>query len=352
MPLIHGGDKVGFEAEYGRAPLDFSANVSPLGLPQGVRRAVINALDTADAYPDPLCRALTAALAQHEALNPAWILCGNGAADLIFRLCYAAKPKTALILAPTFAEYEQALCAAGCKVQMHFLQRSENFAVTEALLADITPAVNMLFLCQPNNPTGQVCSAALLQKIVHRCAETGTRLVADECFVGFLDDPCAASVKAFLPQHNLVILKAFTKLYAMAGVRLGYVLTRDTALLAAMRAAGQPWAVSSLASAAGIAALKETQYVEKVRSLIDTERAFLRTEFERMGIHCMGGAANFIFFHTDCADFVQKMRQKGVLVRDCANYRGLTQGDCRVGVRTHAENAALVAAVREVLDAR
>ncbi|MEG1391154.1 MAG: threonine-phosphate decarboxylase, partial [Angelakisella sp.] len=114
--LIHGGDTVGYEARYGRPPLDFSANVSPLGLPNGVRSAVIAALNTADRYPDPLCRELISALSQAEGIPEQYILCGNGAADLIFRLVLAVNPKTALVLAPTFAEYEQALQLVNCQV--------------------------------------------------------------------------------------------------------------------------------------------------------------------------------------------------------------------------------------------
>ena len=114
MELTHGGDWAGYAAQYGGMPLDFSANVSPLGLPQGVRQAVARALDGADRYPDPLCRALRKKLSGTLGVPPQSILCGNGAADLIFRLALAEKPKRALVTAPTFAEYEQALVVAGC----------------------------------------------------------------------------------------------------------------------------------------------------------------------------------------------------------------------------------------------
>jgi len=109
MQLVHGGDWAGYRAQYGQDALDFSANVSPLGLPEGVAKAITAALATADRYPDPLCRALRAKLAVHETVPAAHILCGNGAADLIFRLVWAAKPRTALLHAPTFAEYAAAL---------------------------------------------------------------------------------------------------------------------------------------------------------------------------------------------------------------------------------------------------
>ena len=259
MELTHGGDWAGYAAQYGGMPLDFSANVSPLGLPQGVRQAVARALDGSDRYPDPLCRALRKKLSGTLGVPPQSILCGNGAADLIFRLVLAEKPKRALVTAPTFAEYEQALAVAGCTADRFFLREEEGFAVTEALLERIEPGLDILFLCEPNNPTGRTTPRALLLRILERCAACGTRLVVDECFNEFLDDPAAHTLLGELEGHeNLLLLRAFTKWYAMAGVRLGYALCADGALLERMRAAGQPWAVSALAQAAGEAALGET----------------------------------------------------------------------------------------------
>lgn len=349
MALIHGGDTAGFTAEFGYPPLDFSANVSPLGLPEGARRAIVQSLDTACAYPDPLCRNLTEALAVHEGVEPRHILCGSGAADLIFRLCYGLHPKTALVLAPTFAEYELALNASGCEVRHHLLRREEGFALSAALLAEIQPGLDVLFLCQPNNPTGQLCTPALLAEIVERCAQTGTLLVVDECFADFLDEPDAASAKTFLPGGRLLILKAFTKFYAMAGLRLGYCLCMDETLLSKMREAGQPWSVSTPAMAAGLAALKDTDYPSRLRQLVREERVFLADSLNRLGLSGISGNANFLFFHTDCPDFVQKLRQNGILIRDCSNYRGLGPGDCRIAVRGRAGNLRLLSAMEAVL---
>ena len=223
--------------------LDFSANVSPLGLPEGVARAITAALPTADRYPDPLCRELRAKLALHEGVPAEQILCGNGAADLIFRLVWARKPRRALVTAPTFAEYATALESVGCTVERFFLREQEDFAVTDAFCAAIRPGVDMVFLCQPNNPTGQLAALPLVEQILHRCAACGTLLVVDECFLDFLPDHALHTAKGLLGEGDLVILKAFTKLYGMAGVRLGYALSADTALLEQMQACGQPWGV-------------------------------------------------------------------------------------------------------------
>ena len=223
--LTHGGDWAGYRAEFGRDPLDFSANVSPLGLPDGVAKAITASLSTADRYPDPLCRALRAKLAAAEGVPAESLLCGNGAAVLIFRLVLAEKPKNALVTAPTFAEYATALESVDCAVERHFLTEGNDFAVTDAILDAVHPDTDMVFLCQPNNPTGQLADPALVEALLHRCEACGAVLVVDECFLDFLPDGDAFSAKRLLKSSkNLIILKAFTKLYGMAGVRLGYCL--------------------------------------------------------------------------------------------------------------------------------
>ena len=271
--LTHGGDWAGFAAQYGGTPLDFSANISPLGLPEGVRAAVIGSLAQADSYPDPLCRALGQAIGGAEGADPDWCLCGSGAADLIYRAVLAKRPARALVTAPAFSEYEAALDLVRCKTDRFPLREAEDFGLNEGFLEAVGPETDMVFLCQPNNPTGRAVPRPLLVRALERCRAVNALLVVDECFCDFLDDPGAFTVKGLLGKYpNLLILKAFTKLYAMAGLRLGYCLCSDRALLDAMRGAGQPWAVSGPAQAAGIAALRETEYVQAVRALIRTER--------------------------------------------------------------------------------
>ncbi len=352
MALIHGGDTEGFKLEYGSEPLDFSANCNPLGVPKSVPEAIFNDAQHADKYPDPLCRRLRAALSDKLGVSSEQILCGNGAADLIFRLAAAKKPKTALVTAPTFAEYELALQTTDCAIQHHTLFEEEGFALTESILGRITPDIEMLFICNPNNPTGKTVDPALLQRILDTCEKSGTLLVVDECFNGFLDEPKKHSLKNMLPDYdNLLILDAFTKLYGMAGVRLGYCMTRNARLLDGMTNAGQPWAVSSLAQAAGLAALGEDKYVAEARALVRQERHFLFQELNRLGIKAFDGEANYIFFCSDIPELIERMRGTGILLRDCSNYIGLTSGYCRIAVRTHDENLKLIEALSALIDA-
>ena len=245
MELSHGGDWAGYEREYSVPLLDFSANVSPLGIPEKVRQAAVRALDRADRYPDPLCRELREKLSERHSVPADWILCGNGASDLIYRLALAKGPKTALVSAPTFSEYENALTLCGCSVTRFPLRHNNNYAVSEDILTAVAPGLDMMFLCEPNNPTGRTTDRRLLVKILERCAAQGALLVVDECFNDLLDNPVEHSLVKLLSSFpNLLVLRAFTKSYGMAGLRLGYALCRNVRLLEQMRTSGPPWAVS------------------------------------------------------------------------------------------------------------
>ena len=326
--LVHGGDWMGYRERFGRDALDFSANVSPLGLTEGVAQAIREALTEADRYQ---------------------ILCGNGAADLIFRLVWAAKPRRALVTAPTFAEYAAALDTAGCEVKRFFLGEAEDFAVTDALVDAVDESTDMVFLCQPNNPTGQLASPGLVEKLLRRCEACRAILAVDECFLDFLPDADRWTAKPLLESGSLVIFKAFTKLYGMAGVRLGYCLCGDAVLLEKMQAAGQPWAVSSLAQAAGVAALKETAYVDEVRALIAQQRPAMTAGLRALGLRVIDGKANYLLFRAP-ADLNERLRPLGTQVRSCANYPGLGPEWYRTAVRTAPENARLLEIMREVLE--
>lgn len=347
--LSHGGDWAGYKAEYGELPLDFSSNISPLGLPENVKAAVIAALEGICLYPDPLCRALRDAISQREQLSPSWCLCGSGAADLIYRAVLEKKPKHAVLTAPTFLEYEAALTLADCTVTHYTLKEENGFLLQRDFLDAITAETDAVFLCEPNNPTGRTTPQERLLEVLERCKTCGALLVVDECFGDFLEDTSSCALKNYLGKYgNLIILKAFTKLYAMAGLRLGYCLCSDAMLLDAMRAAGQPWPVSNVAQAAGVAALHETAYVQTVRALIAAERPWLRQELEKSGFRVVPGEANYLLFFSP-VPLSEPLRKRGILLRDCANYRGLCPGWYRTAVRTHAENQRLIAALRKIL---
>ena len=350
ISLPHGGDWAGFAAECGALPLDFSASVSPLGLPEGVRDAAAQALREADRYPDPLCRALRRAIAAEEEVEEEMVLCGCGAADLIWRAVWARRPRRALVLAPTFSEYESALRAAGCVGVHSALRREAGFTAGEELLDALTPELDMAFFCQPNNPTGRVLPPALLEAALARCAQAGIFAVVDECFLDFLDHAAAHSAKRYIAtQFGLLVVKAFTKLHAMAGLRLGYALCGDQAFLERMRCNGPPWVVSAPAQAAGIAALREQDYVARVRALIRAERPHLAEGLAALGCEVIPGEANFLLFRAP-VPLLEPLRKQGILLRGCANFRGLGPQWYRAAVRRPEENQCLLGAIKTVVE--
>lgn len=347
-PRDHGGDWAGYQARYHKEPLDFSANVSPIGPPKGVREAICRAAGETARYPDPHCRQLRQSLAEYHGVDPSWLLCGNGASDLLDRLALALRPKRGLVTAPAFSEYAQVLRRVGCQVEEFPLNREQDFSVTADLLKAITPDLDILFLCEPSNPAGRCTEKNILLSIASKCDACGVLLVVDECFEDFLTDRTHSLIPNLL-DHHLLILRAFTKFYGLAGVRLGYCLSRDRDLLAAMAAAGQPWPVSNLAQAAGIAALKERAYGETLRTLITTQRQFLFQGLTELGCQVVPGEANYLLFRSPDQNLGQNLAIRGILLRSCANYTGLDAHWFRTAVRGLEENTLLLQAVKEAL---
>lgn len=348
----HGGDiyTAGMTAG-GREFVDYSANINPLGLPAGVRRAIKSALGKCVNYPDPFCRKLAAAAADFLGVRPEHIFFGNGAADVLFRLALALRPKRALLLAPTFADYEKALRSVDCEIEYFGLKPEEDFHVDSGILERITDGVDMVVICNPNNPTGQLCSRSLLEAVLDRCRSCGARLLVDECFMDFVDVVKAFSLRDLLDDYrSLIILKAFTKTFAIPGVRLGYCLSGDEKLHVRLHECGQDWSVSVLAQEAGIAALKETEYLKKSFALIAGERAYLKRELKKLGAEVYGSEANYIFFRLEePADLAERLRSRGYLIRSCANYHNLDGSYYRIAVKTRALNRGLVKALKEAV---
>lgn len=337
----HGGDVYG-----GGITLDFSANTNPLGTPPGVLEAVRRGLPQLHRYPDPYCRQLVQAIAAHEQVPASYVLCGNGAADLIYAYCAALRPRTAAEPAPTFAEYGLGLAQMGCRVASYFLHQAENFDVGEGFLPFLEEKKpEVVFLCTPNNPTGRLLPLPLLEQILQGCAAWGARVFLDECFLDLTED--GVSAKSLLAAHpELLILKAFTKSYGMAGIRLGYCLCADSALLHRMASASQPWNVSSLAQSAGVAALAEQNFLQRTRSLVHTERRWLTDNLTALGFWVCPSQANFLLFHGPLGLREGLLRQ-GIAIRGCGNYSGLDDGWYRIAVRPHGENEALITAIRQ-----
>lgn len=337
----HGGDIFEHEIVY-----DFSANLNPLGMPESVKNALQKSISEWEKYPDPFCRSLVKKLSECENFPPENIVCGNGAADLIFRIVQTAKPQKAVVCAPSFSEYSKALTQNGSEISAYFLSEKNGFALDENILEMLDESVQMLILCTPNNPTGRTIDGELLRRICEKCEANDIVFLCDECFIDFTEN--AAHAEQFL-NPNIVVLKAFTKIYAMAGLRLGYALFGDEKLAESVRKSGQFWSVSAPAQTAGAAALDEKNYLEKTLELIKNERDFLTEKLRNFGFKVYPSEANFILFYTELPLDEMLLSEK-ILIRNCANFAGLEQGYFRTAVRTHEENSALVGAIERCLN--
>lgn len=331
--------------------VDFSANINPLGMPKRVVEALREGVEAYDAYPDPTCRDLRDALARAEGVPAENIVCTAGATDLMHRVCAAVRPGRALVTAPCFSGYEQALEQVGAAIERHVLREEDDFALTDAILDCelLNPladrAGDIVFLCTPNNPTGLTIGRDLLVRILRSAWEVGAVLVLDECFLDFTHEASAVPLCRDFP--NLVVMKAFTKLYAMAGVRLGYGICRDPRLVAALNDVGQPWTVSTPAQVAGVAALQEPGWIERTLSYVDEQRAVLARGLAACRLRVIPGQANYLMFQSE-RSLYEPLLQRGFLIRRCANYVGLDDSWYRIAVRTAQQNAAFLAALKEV----
>ena len=341
---IHGGDIYSRSFE-----LDYSVNINPLGIPRAVKEAAEKGVALSEHYPDVQCRTLKRAIERKEGVSREAVICGNGAAELIFAIALGIRPGKALLAAPGFAEYEQALRAAGCSISYYTLKEENGFEAGRDFVDMVTEDLDMVFLCNPNNPTGIAYSRDFLRDVLVKCRECKVVLVVDECFIEFMDSPMEYTMRPFLEEYdNLFLLKAFTKTYAMAGLRLGYGLSSSHALLEAMAAVMQPWNVSIPAQMAGTAALAETGYVESARNLIRSERKYLTDNLRQLGLTVYDGAANFIFFKGP-VNLGEACKDAGILLRDCSNYHSLGAGYFRIAVRTRKENELLVKTMQRIM---
>lgn len=350
--MLHGGEVYnGIEIRH-----DFSVNINPLGIPEEVFGRLEESFSLLTQYPDQECRALRQALEKFTAVPARQILCGNGASELIEAAVRGLEAESILLTAPSFSGYRHAAKSHGSTILYHTLRREEDFALTERFLEDLAQRPDMAVLCSPSNPIGNRIDPALLLRIAETCRQQGTWLMVDECFLGFLPDEDARTMRRFLvgsaANPRLLVLDAFTKRFAMPGIRLGYLMAADPGILEKIHAQQPEWSVSLAAQTAGIAALEASaEYMQQARALVASERGRMAAALEKLGCKVFPGEANYLFFSTEM-DLYELLLQRGILIRCCENYRGLRKGDYRAAVLRPEENAILLQAMKEIAEGK
>ena len=308
-----------------------------------MKRAVQESVADIEHYPDVRCEALREAISGFEQVNMEEILCGNGAAELFFAAVQAVRPQKALVTAPSFSEYEEALRSVGAEVEYYYLCEEDNFQIREDYVDKLSKEIDMIFLCNPNNPTGQIIDRDMLIKILDRCKKQNIIVILDECFLEFLDEPNRYEMSDLREEYpNLLIIKAFTKIFSMPGLRLGYAISSNQDTLEEMSWKLQQWNVSVPAQMAGVAALERPEeYIRQTREYVSGQREYMRNIMKMMGYVVFASKANYLFFKGR-PGLEKEALEAGFLIRDCQNYEGLSEGFYRIAVRTKEENERLI----------
>jgi threonine-phosphate decarboxylase len=310
---------------FNKINLDFSVNINPLGCPVDIKK--LDLKTATENYPDINCKILREKLSEKRKISFENIICGNGASDLIMRICGAFKPKKVFTLTPTFSEYERCVKLFGGEITFDKNDKNIDFA----------------FICNPNNPTGQIVS----ENFVLNFLEKGVTVVLDECFIDFTEVPSMLNLTEKYP--NLIVLNAFTKIYAMAGLRLGYAVCSNKKTLENLHNFGATWSVSGIAQTVGIAVLDCENFIQKTQILIKKEREFMSQKISELGLKITPSVTNFMLIESEIS-MHEKLLQMGILVRKCTNFRGLTDHFFRIGLKKRSENIQLLNAINEVLN--
>lgn len=332
--------------------LDFSANINPLGLAPEVRERLHNSFWRLEHYPDPDNLEALEALSLYHSCDRHELVLGNGAAELFQLLCMALKPERVVAVEPTYSGYAFAAELSG--IAYMGLEQDPRIPVNIPALSSKLHRADLLFFCNPNNPTGRVYLREEIDALVDFCGNVGAMLVLDESFHDFL--PIGMAPKSYidegqLPPHVMVV-RSLTKIMALPGLRLGY-LRATKELAKAIRAKRDPWSVNALALEACKLYPGLTTYMDETRALVERENRYLRNALSRHGgFNVVSGEVNYLFLSIQTGEtssaLFKKLLGKRIMVRNCNTYPGLGEGYIRIAVRKHEENQRLVQALAEV----
>ena len=353
----HGGNINQICSKYGLNPdeiIDFSASINPLGCPEGVRKAISEKFNDIRNYPDSECTGLRKVIADKVHCSESNIIIGNGSNELFYLIPRALKPKQGILLQPTFSEFKDALCNANVEV-VEIVNDSGRFPIINK---DIRRLKNikdgMVFLCNPNNPTGQL---TLKEEILELVKDNTNRLiVADEAFMDFVDEDEKYSVIKEAPlMDNLIVVRSLTKFYGFPGLRLGYLVANESTVNKLMQFK-EPWTVNTFAQIAGQVAINDEAFAANTREYVSREKAFLYDRLSRIkGIRPFQPSVNFILVRIHNAEITSSQIQDflikdKIIIRDCSNFVGLSEKYFRVAVKTREENQKLLSALKLIME--
>ena len=357
MAKQHGGNVWLAEETYGvqqEQILDFSANINPLGPSPKAITALQRSVDQIRHYPEPQARALRGELAKVTGVPEELLILGNGAAELIYALGRVLKPKRVLLPTPTFSEYAEGFT----EVVPVFLPLNpvNDFALLAEAIEPVVQRGDLLIICNPNNPTGQLVDQQQLRALLDKVGQLGANLLIDEAFMDFVE-PEQSLLKEIQHHPHLLILRSLTKFFAIPGLRLGY-LAASTKVVESLHKVLPPWRVNHLAQVAGVASLQDQTYIQQTLELVDQQRAMLFSALAGIpGLRPLAPAANFILVDCHASGITAREIQnylgpRGILIRLCANFSGLDEYYFRVAVRSERENSLLIKNLQDIFSKR
>ncbi|OIP62167.1 MAG: threonine-phosphate decarboxylase [Nitrospirae bacterium CG08_land_8_20_14_0_20_52_24] len=356
MQQKHGGNLREISRRYGvpeKEILDFSSNINPLGTPKTAIKAVLQEMDRLVQYPETDAMTLRETLSSRDRIPPENILAGNGSTEFIYLIPRVLRPKRALIPMPSYSDYESALSLAGSAV-VHFpLRKEEAFALdTDRFIQQMQKDVDLVLICNPNNPTGGLVPCGEMKKILSASGDSKVTLVIDEAFMDFV---LGESFRFRVTEYeNLLVLRSLTKFYGIPGLRSG-ALYGSEPLMERIRIHQEPWTVNRLSQAAAIAALSDEAYRQAAVALVREQRDYLIHELGGIpGVRVFPSQANFLLIETspplpEPERLFESLLRSGILVRNCASFPGLGPVFFRVAVRMHEENLLLIQAMKKAV---
>jgi threonine-phosphate decarboxylase len=357
-PCVHGAEVLGAAAESGlRAEeiLDFSSSVNPLGPSKKALDAAGAAFGLVAAYPDSNCNGLRGVLADHFGIGKGNLVVGNGSTELmyLFADAFLNSGDKVVMPAPTFGEYEGAVRKAG--VTPTFVKLTKSLDIDVAAFKREMKGAKLIFLCNPNNPTSRLIPQETLKDLVETALRQDTLVFLDEDFLEFVENEKQLSMVSKIGKYpNLFILRSFTKIFGLTGLRVGYGIANQE-IIDVLLCAKIPWNVNCLAQPAAIAALKDEEHLAVTLALIKKETAYLSSELGSIkSLSFTAPDANFFFINVKntgqtAAEVKTKMLKQGLLIRDCTSFKGLDKYYIRVAVKTHPENVRLIEALKKSL---